>query len=427
MRIVANRTYDVVVVGSGPGGLAAAIEAKKNGADKVLIIERDIELGGILIQCIHNGFGLEIFKEDLPGPSYAQRFIQEAINLKIDTLIDSMVLEATSDHRLFITNREGGIQEIQAKAIVFAMGCRERTRAQIRLPGMRPAGVFTAGTAQRWVNVEGFMPGKRFVILGSGDIGMIMARRLTLEGAKVERVLEIMPFISGLMRNYVQCLQDFNIPLQLQHTVKRILGNRRVEAVETVAVDEHWQLIQGSEEIIPCDTLLLSVGLIPENELSRQAGVQIDMLTGGPFVDSHFQTSVRGIFSAGNVVHVYDLVDWVTDAGFKAGRSAALYAQNKLPTASKMVNTYAGENIRYVVPHHIDVDALAKEGIRMQMRARLPIEEPMWVEAIANGKQLTRRALPYARPGEMITLSLRPDHVDDLRKSDKLILNIIKR
>ena len=424
---MAERNYDVVVVGSGPGGLAAAIEARKNGAEHVLIIERDTEPGGILLQCIHNGFGMEIFKEDLPGPSYAQRFIQEALDLKVETMLDSMVLEATPDRKLYVTNRKGGIQEIQAKALVFAMGCRERTRAQIRLPGSRPAGVYTAGTAQRWVNVEGFMPGRRFVILGSGDIGMIMARRLTFEGAKVERVLEIMPFLSGLMRNYVQCLQDFDIPLQLQHTVKRIIGDKRVEAVETVAVDEHFQPITGTEEIIPCDTLLLSVGLIPENELSRQAGVQIDPLTTGPVVDSRFQTCVPGIFSAGNVVHVYDLVDWVTEAGFEAGRGAALFAQGRLPNSNTLVSTAGGENVRYVIPQQIDPDALAEKGIPLQMRARLPIEEPVWVEAVANGKQITRRALPYARPGEMVTLNLRPDHADDLRGSDTITLNIIKR
>jgi hypothetical protein len=271
------------------------------------------------------------------------------------------------------------------------------------------------------------MPGKRFVILGSGDIGMIMARRLTFEGAKVERVLEIMPFLSGLMRNYVQCLQDFDIPLQLQHTVKRIIGDRRVEAVETVAVDERFQPIQGTEEIIPCDTLLLSVGLIPENELSRQAGVALDPLTNGPFVDSRFQTSVPGIFSAGNVVHVYDLVDWVTEAGFEAGRGAALFAQGKMPASIKTINTVGGDDVRYVVPHRIDPEALAQGGIPLQMRARLPIEEPVWVEVVANGKQVTRRALPYARPGEMVTLNLRPEHADDLRNSDTLTLNIIKR
>ncbi|MDP2989913.1 MAG: FAD-dependent oxidoreductase [Kiritimatiellota bacterium] len=420
-------TYDVIVIGSGPGGLAAAIAAKKAGADDVLVLERDIELGGILLQCIHNGFGLETFKEDLPGPSYAQRFINEVHDLKVDVILDSMVLEATSDRRLFVTSKQGGIQELQARALVMAMGCRERTRAQVRLPGTRPAGVYTAGTAQRWVNVEGFMPGKRFVILGSGDIGMIMARRLTFEGAKVERVLEIMPYLSGLTRNYVQCLQDYGIPLQLQHTVKRIIGNQRVEAIEAVAVDNQWQPIPGSEEIIPCDTLLLSVGLIPENELSRQAGVRLDPVTGGPFVDNRFQTNVPGVFAAGNVVHVYDLVDWVTEAGYEAGKSAALFALGKLARPARLVPVSAGESVRYVVPHTIDPAALSEGSIALQMRVHQPIEAPVWVEAVAGEHQITRRALPYARPGEMVTLNLKPETADELRKTDKLVLNITKR
>ncbi|MDP2965524.1 MAG: FAD-dependent oxidoreductase [Pelolinea sp.] len=422
-----SREYDVVVVGSGPGGLAAAIAAKKNGAERVLVIERDVELGGILLQCIHNGFGVEVFKEDLPGPSYAQRFIKEAHDLKVDAILDSMVLEATSDRRLFVTSQRGGIHEVQAKALIFAMGCRERTHAQVRLPGARPAGVYSAGTAQRWVNVEGFMPGRRFVILGSGDIGMIMARRLTFEGAKVERVLEIMPYLSGLTRNYVQCLQDYNIPLQLQHTVKRIIGNQRVEAIEAVAVDDKWQPIPGSEEIIPCDTLLLSVGLIPENELSRQAGVRLDPVTGGPFVDNRFQTNVPGVFAAGNVVHVYDLVDWVTEAGYEAGKSAALFAQGKLAKPARLVPVSAGESVRYVVPHAIDPNDLSEGSIALQMRVRQPIETPVWVEAVAGENQIARRALPYARPGEMVTLNLKPETADELQKTDKLVLNINKR
>ena len=422
-----SREYDVVVVGSGPGGLAAAIAAKKNGAERVLVIERDVELGGILLQCIHNGFGVEVFKEDLPGPTYAQRFIKEAHGLNVEALLDTMVLEATEDRRLFVTSRQGGIQEIQAGALIFAMGCRERTRAQVRLPGTRPAGVYTAGTAQRWVNVEGFMPGKRFVILGSGDIGMIMARRLTFEGAKVERVLEIMPYLSGLTRNYVQCLQDYGIPLQLQHTVKRIIGNQRVEAIEAVAVDDKWQPIPGSEEIIPCDTLLLSVGLIPENELSRQAGVDLDPVTGGPFVDNRFQTNIPGVFAAGNVVHVYDLVDWVTEAGYEAGKSAALFAQGRLTKPSQLVPVSAGESVRYVVPHFIDPNALSEGNIALQMRVRQPIEAPVWVEAVAGGHLVTRRALPYARPGEMVTLNLKPEAAEELRKTDKLVMNIHKR
>jgi thioredoxin reductase len=419
--------FDAVIIGSGPGGLAAAIAAKENGAGSVLIIERDVELGGILLQCIHNGFGVEIFKEDLPGPTYAQRFINQVAGLGIEAMLDTMVLDLTADRRMTVTSKTHGYQEIKAGAVILAMGCRERTRAQVRLPGTRPAGVYTAGTAQRWVNVEGYMPGKQFVILGSGDIGMIMARRLTFEGAKVERVLEIMPYLSGLTRNYVQCLQDFSIPLKLQHTVKRIIGGDRVEAVETVAVDDRWQHIPGSEEIIPCDTLLLSVGLIPENELSRQAGVRLHPLTGGPIVNADFHTNVPGIFAAGNVVHVYDLVDWVTQAGYTAGKAAALYARGKQDLPARHISTTAGENVRYVVPHHFDPIHIRQEELSFQMRVSRPIEKPVWVEALAGTERITRHALPYSRPGEMITLTLKPEHLQKISIIDTITIRIVER
>jgi len=423
-----KENYDVVVIGSGPGGLAAAISAKKNGAAAVLIIERDIEPGGILLQCIHNGFGMETFKQDLTGPSYAQRFIDDAVQAGVEFLLDTMVLEITRDHRIYATSKEHGFVEIQARAVVLAMGCRERTRAQVRLPGGRPAGVYTAGTAQRWVNVEGFMPGKRFVILGSGDIGMIMARRLTFEGAKVERVLEVMPYLSGLTRNYVQCLMDFDIQLQLKHTVKNILGDKRVEAIEACAVDDKWQPIPGTEEIIPCDTLLLSVGLIPENELSRQAGVAIDPITAGPYVDDGFQTNVPGIYSAGNVVHVYDLVDWVTEAGLTAGAAAARLVRLGSNTADgAAIPVKAADNVRYVVPQTLHPAHLEENNVRLQMRVTHPIEKPVWVEVRSGDKLLTRRAEPYARPGEMVTVTLLPKLVEEVKAAGELSVAIVER
>lgn len=419
--------YDVVVIGSGPGGLAAAIIAKKNGAEDVLIIERDVELGGILFQCIHNGFGVEIFKQDLPGPSYAQRFINDALSLGVEVVTDTMVLDITPQRRIFATGKSSGVLDIQARAIVLAMGCREKTRAQVRLPGTRPAGVYTAGTAQRWVNVEGFMPGKKFTILGSGDIGMIMARRLTFEGAKVERVLEVMPFLTGLMRNYVQCLLDYDIQLQLSHTINRIIGKDRVEAIESVQVDNKWNPIPGTEEIIPCDTLLLSVGLIPENELSKKAGVRIDPLTNGPFVDNHFETNVPGIFAAGNVVHVYDLVDWVTEAGFASGKSAAEFALREKAKEIRHIPLKAGENVRYVVPHTLDKESLEEGDIRLQLRVKVPMEEPVWVEARNGDKLISRKLERYVRPGEMVTFVLAQKTYEEVKNASAITMAVVKK
>jgi thioredoxin reductase len=388
---------------------------------------RDQELGGILQQCIHNGFGLETFHEDLPGPAYAQRFIDEALGCGVEPLLDTMVLDISSQRRIFATGRGGQIADLQARAIVLAMGCRERTRAQIRIPGDRPAGVYTAGTAQRWVNVEGFMPGKRFVILGSGDIGMIMARRLTLEGAKVEAVLEVMPFLTGLTRNNVQCLLDFDIPLRLSHTVKRIAGHSRVEAVEAVQVDERWNPIAGTELSIPCDTMLLSVGLIPENELSKKAGVAIDPVTAGPCVDDHFETSVPGIFAAGNVVHVYDLVDWVSEAGKQAGAAAARFALRERRREDRHVPLAAGENVRYAVPHTLDRDTLSESPVRLQLRVQRPIESPVWVEVRSQDHLVTRKGEPYARPGEIITLEIPVSAYDEVQAAERLTVAVVKR
>lgn len=424
---MAERDYDVIVIGSGPGGLAAAIAARRNGADRVLVVERDVEMGGILLQCIHHGFGTEILGEDLPGPAYAQRYEQEARALGVETLLDTVALDVMPSRRIYAASQQGGLVELDARAIVLGMGCRERTRAQIALPGPRPAGVYTAGTAQRFVNVEGFLPGRRVVILGSGDIGMIMARRLTFEGARVARVVEIMPFLTGLMRNYVQCLLDFDIPLQLSHTVSRIIGRRRVEAVEVVRVDDQWRPVPGTEEVIPCDTLLLSVGLIPENELSRRAGVSLDPATGGPYVDQAFQTTVPGIFAAGNVVHVYDLVDWVTEAGFVAGRAAARFAAGDPRQGLNYVRLLAGENVRYAVPHFLARDELPAEDIRIQLRVRQPIEKPVWIELRSGERRLLRRAERYARPGEMLTLTLPQRAHGDVRQAETLTVSVVER
>lgn len=425
--MLSKTAWDVIVIGSGPGGLAAAVEARKAGADDVLVIERDVEPGGILLQCIHNGFGLELLGQDLPGPAYAQHFIDEAKALGVRFLLNTMVMAIDGQRQVTISSKEHGYVQLQAGAIVLAMGCRERTRAQVRIPGMRPNGVYTAGTAQRWVNVEGYMPGKNVVILGSGDIGMIMARRLTFEGAKVERVLEIQSYLSGLARNYVQCLLDYDISLQLQHTIKRVMGKDRVEAIEAVAVDDKWNFIPGTEEIIPCDTLLLSVGLIPENELSRQVGVLLDPVTGGPFVDETYQTNVPGIYAAGNVVHVYDLVDWVSEAGFEAGRNAARFAIRQREAKSRYLPVIAGKNVRYVVPHRLDINTLEKEPVRLQMRVTRPIEETVYIEARGEDNQISRRTERYVRPGEMVTVELEPKHYAELSKTGKLTVDIYPR
>ena len=395
--------YDIVVVGGGPAGMAAAIKAKECGVDSILVLERAETLGGILEQCILTGFGLHYFGEELSGPEYADRFIQQIAEKNIEYKTDTMVLEVTADNKVYAVNSTDGLLEIQAKAVILAMGCRERPRGALNTPGTRCAGVMTAGTAQKYVNIDGYMPGKKVVILGSGDIGLIMARRMTLEGAEVKLVCELMPYSSGLTRNIVQCLDDYGIPLELSCTVIRIHGNERLEGVTVAKVDENRRPIKGTEKFIECDTLLLSVGLIPENELTREAGIALDPVTSGAVVDESRETTQPGVFACGNVLHVHDLVDYVTLESYSAGEGAAKYVLGTAPE-KRYITTKGVGGVRYIVPQKVNLNA--GEDVKLYFRVG-KVYKGASVVVKYNGYEIMRRKRPRLAPGEMENVVLK--------------------
>lgn len=419
------KTWDVVVIGGGPAGLAAAAAARKQGIEEVLILERDQMLGGILNQCIHNGFGLHTFKEELTGPEYADRFIKVVEELKIPYHLNTMVLSISKDKQVTYMNREEGLVTIQAKAVVLAMGCRERSRGALNIPGFRPAGVYSAGTAQRLTNMEGKKVGREVVILGSGDIGLIMARRMTLEGAKVKVVAELMPYSGGLKRNIVQCLNDYGIPLKLSHTVVEIHGKERVTGITLAQVDDHRKPIPGTEEYYSCDTLLLSVGLIPENELTRGLGADVSRVTSGPEVNDHLETSVPGVFACGNVLHVHDLVDYVSEEAAMAGQAAAEYVKQMSEgeseeAGSELVRLSAENGVRYTVPQYLDPKHM-KDQIIVRFRVD-NVYKNRSISVYYDGVKIQTRKKRVMAPGEMEQVILKKDSFGDYPDLKKITI-----
>ena len=416
---------DLVIIGGGPAGLAAAIAAKEAGVEDLLILERDSVLGGILNQCIHNGFGLHTFKEELTGPEYADRYIEKVKTLNIPYKLNTMVVDLAAENglkKVTVMNRQEGLYEIEAKAVILAMGCRERPRGALNIPGYRPAGIYSAGTAQRYVNIDGRMPGKEVVILGSGDIGLIMARRMTLEGAKVKLVAELMPYSGGLKRNIVQCLDDFGIPLKLSHTVVDIKGKERVEGITIAQVDENAKTIPGTEEEVACDTLLLSCGLIPENELSDSLGVNMNPVTGGPLVNESLETNKEGVFACGNVLHVHDLVDYVSQEAEQAGKKAAAYLFGDLASTGKEIPLSAQKGVRYTVPASVNIDRMEDTQI---VRFRVDnVYRGAVIEVSCNGKLLKNQKKRVLLPGEMEQIILNKSELEAIDNLEEINFNI---
>lgn len=416
--------YDIVIVGGGPAGLAAAVSAKRNGAESILVLERDKELGGILNQCIHNGFGLHTFKEELTGPEYAQRFIDQLLEENMEYKLNTMVLDISKDKVVTAMNRSEGILEIQAKAVILAMGCRERSRGALNIPGYRPAGVFSAGTAQRLVNMDGYLPGREVVILGSGDIGLIMARRMTLEGARVKVVAELLPYSGGLKRNIVQCLDDFDIPLKLSHTVVDIKGKERVEGITLAQVDENRRPIPGTEEFYECDTLLLSCGLIPENELSGELGVEMSPVTSGPLVNESLETNVEGVFACGNVLHVHDLVDFVSQEAQAAGKNAAEYVLNGKKEGGRDIPIIATQGVRYTVPKTVNPQRMDEKHV---VRFRVgDVYKNCYVSVYLNDERIIHRKRPVVAPGEMEQVELKKEQLEAYPDLKEIMVKIEK-